>query len=355
METHGADIYTASKLSGIDKFSIIDFSSNINPLGIPMAVKQAAMDGIEGSFRYPDIESRELRESISSYESVPTGWIFASNGAADAIYRIVMHMKPKTGLVTAPAFGEYESALRALGSAVSRYTLREEDNFKIGEDILDSIHEDTDIVFLCNPNNPTGQLTDAETIKKITDRCSKMGAVTVVDECFLDFVRDKEKYSTVKLLGKYENLIVLKAFTKIYAIPGIRLGYCLCSDPHLVEGLKSSGPPWNVSTVAQAAGTAALRETEYVERTVAYVEKQREYLVGELQNLNIKTCESHANYILFRTKETNLKDEMLKRGILIRSCANYEGLGREYFRIAVKTESENRLFIETLKEVTKIL
>lgn len=352
METHGADIYTASKLSGLDKFSIIDFSSNINPLGIPMSVKQAAMDGIKGSFRYPDIESGELREAISSYESVPAEWIFPSNGAAEAIYRIAMHLKPKNGLVTAPAFGEYESALKASGSAVKRYTLKEEDNFKIKEDMLDSIREDTDIVFVCNPNNPTGQLTDMDMVEKIIDHCRTIGAVTVTDECFLDFVKDKEKYSTVKLLDKYENLIVLKAFTKIYAIPGLRLGYCLSSDLRLIEGLKSSGPPWNVSTVAQAAGTAALRETEFVKSSVAYVKKQREYLLGELQSLSVKTYESHANYILFRTKSTDLKDEMLKKGILIRSCSNYEGLGHEYFRIAVKTEGENRLFIERLKEVT---
>ncbi len=353
MESHGADIYTASRISGIDENSIIDFSSNINPLGVPESVEIAAMNSTKNANRYPDINSRELTEAIAAIENVPTEWIFVSNGAAEAIFRIAFYLKPGRGLVTAPTFSEYENAMKASGTFVSFVNLSEENNFKINDDILKNINK-TDIVFLCNPNNPTGQITDSSTVEKIAAHCKKSDAVLVVDECFLDFVENKEKYSIVDKIHKYDNLIVLKAFTKIYAIPGIRLGYCMSSNKDLIQGLKSSGPPWNVSTIAQAAGIAALKEKEYVKKSVEYVSRQREYLVRELHILNIKTYESHANYVFFKTGVPNLKQELLTKGILIRDCSNYKNLSGDYYRIAVKKEHENKLLIEKLKEITGI-
>lgn len=359
MESHGADIYTASKKSGIEENEIIDFSSNINPLGIPNKVESAAINSIKYTSRYPDINSRELVKSISAYENVPEEWIFTSNGAAEAIFRIALYLKPKNGLVTAPTFSEYEQALKTVGSHVEYYDLHEENEFKIAEDILLSINEKTNIVFICNPNNPTGQLADIEILEKIIFHCKKMGTVTVIDECFLDFVEEKEKYSVRNLLNKYDNLIILKAFTKIFAIPGIRLGYCMSSNTEIIEGLKVSGPPWNVSTIAQAAGVAAMEESDYVNKSVLYVKEQRNYLIGEMRKLKINTFESHANYIFFKfkeeneeNKETDLKEAMLKKGILIRSCSNYRNLGKNYYRVAVKTKEENNIFIEKLKEIT---
>jgi L-threonine-O-3-phosphate decarboxylase len=351
-EAHGADIYTAAEKLGTDKDKIIDFSSNINPLGMPEAVKEAAINSISHSDKYPDINSRELTRSISMAENVPENWVFTSNGAAESIFRIVYYLKPKKGLVTAPAFSEYENALKSAGAQAVYYNLEEEHDFKIKDDILNRINTETEIVFICNPNNPTGQLTNKEISEKIISRCRQAGAFAVIDECFLDFSENKEKYSVVNLLEKYDNLIVLKAFTKIYAIPGIRLGYCMASNEKLIEGLKLSGPPWNVSAIAQSAGVAALNEKEYAVKTVEYINKQRKYLIEELNKLNIMTYNSHANYILFKIHANiDLKEEMLKKGILIRSCSNYMNLDNSYYRIAVKTDEENRLLINALKEI----
>lgn len=351
-ETHGADIYTAAEKSGTDKDKIIDFSSNINPLGMPDSVKKAAINSISHSDRYPDINSRELIRSISKEENVPENWIFTSNGAAEAIFRIAYFLKPEKGLVTAPSFSEYESALKSSGSQIGYYNLTEEHDFKIEDDILNYIDTETKVIFICNPNNPTGQLTKRETLEKIIIQCKDVGAFAAVDECFLDFVENKEQYSVVNLMKEYDNLIVLKAFTKIYAIPGIRLGYCMSSDNKLIEGLKSSGPPWSVSTIAQSAGIAALKEKEYAARTVEYIKEQRKYLTDELKKLNLKTYNSYANYILFKMPDgIDLKEEMLKKGILIRSCSNYRNLGSSYYRIAVKSDRENSMLINVLKEI----
>lgn len=355
LEVHGADIYTAAQKSGINKDKIIDFSSNINPLSMPDSVKQAAVNSISYSHKYPDINSRDLIHSISLAEGVPEKWIFPSNGAAEAIYRIVQYLKPGMGLVTAPAFSEYEIALKTSGAQVTHYYLREEQNFEIEESITDYLNKETKIVFLCNPNNPTGQVTDKETMEKIIRCCKQAGIFVVIDECFLDFTQDKQGLSTVNLMGKYDNLIVLKAFTKIYAMPGIRLGYCMSADEKLIQGLKSSGPPWNISTIAQCAGVAALDEKEYVAKTVLYVNEQRKYLSQELKKLNIKVYDSHANYILFKLYDNiDLKEELLKKNILIRDCSNYENLDESYYRIAVRTSRENQMLIEAIEEIKAI-
>ena len=350
--SHGADIYSASIDAGIDENLIIDFSSNINPLGIPESVKHAIVSSVENACRYPDNNSRELTSKLSVHEKVPREWIFCSNGAAEAIFRIVLHLKPKKALLTAPTFSEYEQALKTVDTEIEYYNLTEESEFKITESIFDSIKSDTDIVFICNPNNPTGQITDKAMMKKIIELCFENNTAVVIDECFLDFVSDKEKYSVNDLMSQYKNLIILKAFTKIYAIPGIRLGYCLCSDVNLTEGFKNSGPPWNVSTFAQAAGVVALEEKEYVKDSVRYVCKQREYLIEELKKLNIKSYESYANYIFLKIdRDINFQSKLLDKGILIRSCSNYRGLSDKYYRIAVKSEYDNRLLIAKLKEI----
>jgi threonine-phosphate decarboxylase len=348
---HGADIYTASRMAGCNEDEIIDFSSNINPLGIPKAVALAAVNSIKYTNRYPDINSRRLIEAISAYENIPDEFIFVSNGAAESIFRISFCIKPQKALITAPAFSEYEKSMKLSETVIYYYYLKEENNFKIEEDILDCIDEKTDIVFICNPNNPTGQLTEKSILEKMIIKLKERNVFLAVDECFLDFSENSEKYSTVDLLEKYDNLIVIKAFTKIFAMPGLRLGYCMCSNEKLIKKLKSAGPPWNVSTVAQAAGVAAVKEQGYLEETISYVKEQRNYLFNELKNLGIKAFDSYANYILLKTDAVDLKEQMLKRKILIRNCGDYVNLGKEYFRIAVRTKEENKIFIDRLKEI----
>jgi len=349
---HGADIYTASKKIGIDEDSIVDFSSNINPLGIPESVQLAIANSVKNANRYPDINNRELTNSLSAHENVPAESIFCSNGAAESIFRIALYIKPKNALLTAPTFSEYEQALKTVDSNIEYFNLMEKTEFKITDSIINNINDETDIVFICNPNNPTGQITDKQLLEKIISHCKTTDTIVVIDECFIDFIEDKEKYSVNDLLKKYDNLIILKAFTKIYAIPGIRLGYCISLNTEIISGLKISGPPWNVSTIAQAAGVAALEEKDYVAKSVIYIKEQRKYLIDEMRKLNIKVYESYSNYIFLKlTENIDLKDELLKKGILIRSCSNYRNVTNDYFRIAVKSEDDNKFLIGKLKEI----
>ena len=208
-----------------------------------------------------------------------------------------------------------------------------------------------DIVFLCNPNNQTGVLTGRQTVKKIADRCMKAGAILVVDECFMDFVRDGESdYSAKPLLSEYDNIIIVRAFTKIFAMAGVRLGYCLTYNPQITSKIESCGQPWSVSIFVQASGSAACGEKPFVLKTQAYVEKERDYLKAAFSEFGFHLCYSRANYILFQTEGVfNLKEILLRKGLLIRSCANYEGLDGSYYRIAVRTHEENQKLVAAME------
>ena len=263
----------------------LDFSMNVNPLGISEAVREAIAKAGAAADRYPDPLCRRLIQRLAEAEGVPAEWIFCGNGAADIIFRLARALKPEEKaapvlLVTAPTFSEYEAAFAENGWEIRRYLLQEEKGFRIGEDFLDQIGEDTDAVFLCEPNNPTGITTDMQLLRKIRQRCRKTGTALVIDECFNGFLEDPAAHSMAAELETAGPLIILKAFTKLYGMAGVRLGYCLCPDLETIERLRRAGAPWNVSSLAQEAGIAALEDQDHVKRGLAIVEEERPWLKG---------------------------------------------------------------------------
>ena len=346
---HGGDIYSArEKTDG----RIIDFSANINPLGIPQAVKNAIKDNIDGCEHYPDPLNRYLRDAISAFENTDKEWILCGNGSADIIFRLIYAIRPKKALLLAPTFAEYECAMKNTGTEIDYFYLKEEDQFMITEDIVSYIKPKYDIMFLCNPNNPTGQIADPELMLRILHLCRKYEILLVVDECFIDFLCDSDKYTLKNQLKNYDNLLILKAFTKTFAIPGIRLGYALCSNQDLLCHIDQSGQPWSVSVLAENAGIAAFYDEAYLPKTKEYIKQERDFLTDQLKILNLKVYESKANYILFRTDNIiPLKQLLFEQGLLIRSCENYNGLDQHYYRVAVKDHEENIILIEKMNEI----
>lgn len=342
-EMHGGDIYTRPYR--------IDFSANINPLGTPPAVLEAACRGVSRAADYPDIHCRKLRQAISRREEVPAEQIICGNGAAELIFALVQAVKPRRALLAAPGFAEYEQALKTLGEScrIDFYQCSREQGFKLGEDYLDCIREDMDLIFLCNPNNPTGLLIDPKLLESIAEKCRDKGAVLVLDECFNGLLEDGEKYSLKKRLRQMPNLFLLKAFTKLYAMAGLRLGYGLCSDEKLLEKIHQVLQPWNVSIPAQEAGTAAMEEREFEQKSREYVARELSFLKEEFGRLGLAFYDSKANYLFFEGPE-DLYDRCGEEGILIRDCSNYRGLGPGYFRVAVKRHEENKELIRVLKK-----
>ncbi|MFT9076801.1 threonine-phosphate decarboxylase CobD [Ethanoligenens sp.] len=342
---HGGDVYSAENTGAVD------FSANINPLGLPKSVKQTLETAAADCVHYPDPLCRELRAAIGAYEGVAAENVFCAGGAAEILYRIAWALRPRRALVASPTFSEYRLAVACTGGEVCTCPLHEEMDFAPGEDFIACIDGSVDLVFLCNPNNPTGVVVGREFVQKTAEKCARTGATLVVDECFMDFVRGGEENCSAKpLLSDYENLLVLKAFTKIFSMPGVRLGYCLTANRQLIEKLALCGQPWSVSVFAQAAGAAAAKELAFVAESRRFVEKERAFLCTGLSGLGLRVFEGTANFLLFRASGvSDLRERLLRRGYLIRNCANFDGLDDNFYRIAVRTHAENSGLLRALE------
>lgn len=348
---HGGDIYSEKTTSTGKPF--IDFSANINPFGLPEGVRSAIISSLDRCINYPDAFCRELKSATAEFLGVNPDYLFFGNGAADVLFRLTMAVKPRTAMVLAPTFADYEKALRSVGCEISYYELSQQD-FLIDEAILDRLQPGLDMVVICNPNNPTGLVCKQELLKAILDRCLKNGTVLLIDECFMDFVPSEQAYSFRQYLKEYPNLVILKAFTKTFAMPGVRLGYCMTGNEKLLVGLHEMGQDWNVSIMAQEAGIAAVKELEYLEKSFAYIRKERSFLSENLQKLpGMKVYPSLANYIFLKLQHEpdNFVSALKEKGFLIRSCANYHNLEQGYYRVAVKSHEDNVALLKALQEL----
>lgn len=327
----------------------MDFSMNVNPEGMSDKIKEAIIDSIEDGWKYPDPLCRKLTKAISDYEGCSENHILCGSGAADLIYRAVLALQPRKALVTAPTFGEYEEALSLVDCEIIRYVLNEETGFKIQEDMLKLIDDGLDMIFICEPNNPTGVVTDRELLDRIVDRCEAFGVRMIVDECFNEFLIKGGSHSLKTKADEVENLLILKAFTKCFSMAGIRLGYCICSDMDFIEKMRRAGQPWSVSVIAQAAGIAALEDEDVLKNLGEKTAEERQYMMAEMDKMGFEIIESEANYILFKS-DAGLEEELRSKGILIRNCSNYPGLGEGWFRVAVRKRDENMKLMKAMKE-----
>lgn len=333
---HGGDIF--------EREIVYDFSANLNPLGMPESMKNALQKSISKWEKYPDPFCRSLVKKLSERENFPPENIVCGNGAADVIFRIVQTVKPQKAVVCAPSFSEYSKALIQNECEILHYFLSEKSGFALDEKILEMFDESVQMLILCTPNNPTGRTVDSELLRRICEKCEANDIVFLCDECFIDFTENAahaEQFIN-------PNVVVLKAFTKIYAMAGLRLGYALFGDAELAEKVRRNGQFWSVSAPAQTAGEAALDEKNYLEKTLELAKKEREFLTGKLQNFGFKVYPSEANFILFYTKIA-LDEMLLSEKILIRNCANFDGLEQGYFRIAVRSHEENSALVSAIE------
>lgn len=336
---HGGDIYAGKVL--------LDFSANTNPFGTPQAVQEAIIEALPQLHRYPDPYCRKLVAAIAGHEAVPKNYILCGNGAADLIYAYGRAVHPKKAAMLAPTFSEY--ALGLSDCEISYYFLQESKDFSLDSGILDFLRlEKPEVLFLCDPNNPTGQLADPKLIESILERCRDLKIRLFLDECFLDLTKNGS--SRKGFLSSYPELFLLKAFTKSYGMAGVRLGYGLSADSALLEAMSRSQQPWNISSLAQAAGIAALEQREFLQKCVETVEKERVFLSASLSGLGFRVIPSDTNYILFQAR-VGLADALREKGILIRNCDNYPGLCPGWYRIAVRLPEENQALIQAIQEV----
>lgn len=326
---HGGDTYGRPDL--------LDFSVNINPLGMPPKAKEAAVKSLETAGQYPDWKCRDLTGALQEYYrengiSVRAERIVWGNGAAELIYAlcelIILERKHLKAYIPAPTFSCYEEAVQAVGGTLTDHP------------------EEADLIFICNPNNPTGTLWDTDELRAFADLCSEKGSLLCVDESFLPFLARPEDRSVVR----FDNLhaVLLRSLTKIYAMPGLRLGYLLFPDAASAERIRSLLQPWNVSLPAQAAGREALMDSSYLDHTRIYIKKEKDFILPHLEKAADRVWDGTANFLFFKADE-DFADKLLVRGIMIRRCGDIRGLSDRYFRIGIRTHEENVRFTEAIK------
>lgn len=338
---HGGDIYR--------NHVNIDFSVNVNPLGIPEEVKKALYEAIDKCREYPDIEAEKLKNAVSDMLSIRKEYLLFGNGASELFMAIVHAIRPKKTVIPVPSFYGYEHAAGTLSGDIIYYPMREDNLFCLNEDLFSILTGDVDLLFLANPNNPTGNMMSNEYMKKLLCHCRENGIYVVLDECFIEFCdRDASMLSEIE---RFENLILVRAFTKIFAIPGVRLGYVLCSNKTILSSIKRQLPEWNLSTFAQAAGCACANQSAFIKKTVDIIKEERLFLSENLKSLGFRVFSAEANFIMLYSEQL-MYERLLERGILIRNCGNFRGLSQGYYRIAVKGRNENGILIKTIGELS---
>lgn len=340
---HGGNVYDYQG-------NVIDFSSNINPFGPPEWIWETIKE-VDLS-RYPDIRYRRLREAIAEYVGYGKENIIVGNGAAELIHLFVRAFKLKKPLIPAPSFLEYERAVKLNGGEPVYLRLEEEEGFKVNFAKVLSKIEEADGLILGNPNNPTGQGIIREEIGILLKKAELMDIPVLIDEAFIEFMKDYKKYEALPLVKKHDKLFVVRAVTKFFGMPGIRLGYGIGS-PSLIQKLEEYKEPWTVNAFAEAVGRWFFKDREYIEKTREYVNAEIEHMLFSLRTIDyLVAFDTKVNFILLKLKAgtvDEVKEKLLKKGILIRDASNFRYLDKRFFRVAVKKREDNLQLIEALR------
>ncbi len=342
---HGGDRSKMAEILAVDEDSLLDFSSNINPLGPPAGVIKAVAEAATRIDRYPDQWAERFIRAAAEHHSVPVGCVLAANGSIELIHLLSVAFEPKTVALVAPDFCEYEISF-GKRSELRFVELERGDGFDL--DFAAAPLREADVVVLSNPNNPTGLLLDPERLRHLALRRGRDGKITVVDEAFIDFAPD------ASLIGKVETgLIILRSVTKFYSLAGLRLGYLIADQEHIGK-LKTHHWPWSVNALAIAAGIAALEDSLFRRRSLEVMSELRKALFDSLSALSwLKPHPSAANYLLVELmgdlRSTDLTWALAKGGILVRDCSSFRGLGDRFIRVAVRTAEENSRLLEAIE------
>ena len=356
---HGGDIYGNKNIE-------LDFSVNLSPIGPPQEVcsllKEEDWTGILTN--YPDPEYRELRQALSQKTDLPEDWILCGNGASELLMAAAQAVRPKKAMIPVPSYQGYERAIQAVGAEILFYQLDREKGFALTEDILERTDglkrlagtKEESMLFLCNPNNPVGKCIEPELLDKIAEYCKTNRIFLVVDECYLDLLPDARRRTMKRVLPENPHLIIVNAFTKAYALPGIRLGYLTTGNEELRERIRMQQPEWSVSMLAQRAGIAALSSRGYLEEARQAVQAEREYISGQLQELGMEVFDGQAPFVMFRSGK-ELYEPLKEKGILIRRCDGIRGVrdpseeNGHYYRTGLRSHAENMRLISKIREV----
>lgn len=353
--SHGGDVWSFARKNNIPVEQVLDFSAPTNYLGPSSKALEAIQRAAKLVKFYPDPNPRELKKELAEYVGrIEPENIITGNGSIELIYMLPEFLAPDfEGIIPVPSFTEYEKAiLRVHGDPVF---VKLPEDFSLNlSDVHEAIGEKTKIVFVCNPHSPSGTLYKRETILSLVDLCHKNDIVVAVDENYIEFVDSNKDITVAPYVEEFDNLFVIRSVTKFYGMPGVRFGYGV-SSKKLVCALEEVRMPWNINSLAVFATMAALKDTEFIQQTKTSIKKEKAHLLEMLKEIDdFRVFPSETNFLLIKilnnkTTSTRLREEMAKKGILIRDCSTFVGLDENYFRVTVKSTGENMKLVQTLK------
>lgn len=348
---HGANVDIMAKMHNKNPKEIIDFSSNVNPKVIS-GLETYILEGLSECRSYPDINYTNLKKNISKYIDISSDFIIPGNGATEIIY-LLMKSIGKRIVILNPTFSEYERSARLNNLEVINLELDKENQFALEINKIKENINNFDSLFICNPNNPNGKVQD---LKELLDLMKLNNKLLIVDETFMEFVGEEEKYTLVNYIEEYSNLFILKAVTKFFGMPGLRLGYGLTSNKNIIEKIYTYKEPWTINSFADTLSNYIFKDEDYIKESKSYYIKERRYMLQELRNMrDIVAYDTDTNFVLIKLKSKKadeVKMSLFKEGnILIRDASNFIGLDDSYIRVAIKSHKENEILIKYLKKI----
>ena len=348
---HGANVDNMAKKFGKNENDIIDFSSNVNP-HIISDLGKYVLEGLEKSRSYPDINYTNLRNNISDYIKVDSELIIPGNGATEIIYLLMKSIKRRLAILN-PTFSEYGRGAKLNNLEIIDFHLKEENNFSIDLDEIQKNMDKFDSLFVCNPNNPNGKVKD---LNELLDLMIENDKLLIVDETFMEFVGEEEKYSLINKIEQTPNLFILKAVTKFFGMPGLRLGYGVTSNKQIINNIYEYKEPWTINSFAENLSNYLFKDKEYINGSKDYYINERKFMLEELRKISrLKVYDTDTNFVLIKLDDdeaNSLKLELFEKyNILIRDASNFIGLDKSYIRVAIKSHNNNKVLIESLRKI----
>ena len=352
---HGSDLEKIEKVYNIKKEDIISFSANVNPLGVSPLLRKTLADKIDVITSYPDREYTSLRQSIASYCMCEADDILVGNGCTELISLFIQITAPKKTLLLGPTYSEYERDLKLQGSEIDYYMLNENDNFRLDvDDFKSNITTDTDLIIICNPNNPTGGCVSRENLSTLLSHCKETNTYMMIDETYVEFAENINEISAIPLCKEYDNLMVLRGTSKFFAAPGLRLGYAITGNKNLLNDINSNKNPWMINSLAVVAGETMFMDTEYILATRKLMTKERSRLTRIFEESGkFKVYPSNSNFLLLKILDSSVSshdlfEKAIRENMMIRDCSTFPGFGDRFIRLCFMQKEDNDRLVACL-------
>lgn len=357
---HGSDLEKIEQVFGIKKDDIVSFSANVNPLGISGKLREVLSQHLDAITKYPDREYTKLRKCIADYTGAQMENIIMGNGSTELISLFIQTNHPKKAMILGPTYSEYERDINLGGGSCLYYPLKEKNDFHLNvDDLCSNLHDDLDLLVLCNPNNPTSTAITRKEMRQILDTCLQHGIFVMVDETYVEFAPDEKNITSVKLTNYYTNLIILRGTSKFFASPGLRLGYAITGNRDIAKEINTRKDPWTINSLAEIAGQIMFQDEEYIRATKELIFSERERIFRELSSWDtVKVYPAQANFMLMKILDEKvdadiLFDHCIRKGLMIRNCSTFPFLDSQYARFCFMHPADNDRLLEAFREVLR--